>query len=281
MGRQYMALSTVISNSPRCDSLAILAFGLISSIAAAMPLRSPVIFWLLLIATIAVDAVALSWAYGYRPLESFASVSLFAALSGQLSVVCIWSSLRSKSSLWSTIAPVMAVAASALCYVRLETNVPAILAYFGLHAATLLAVLWFFRRTTFWRERSDASSRWRFSIAHLLLTMTVVAVLTAVLRNSELFATDALATALMIAGGVLLAILHVVIWSMPWHAMLRFAGGLAVAIIISMLFLIDGVYLAAFLSYHFVIQAVILSLWLCLGSILPVKEPMTDTAATN
>lgn len=164
-----------------------------------------------------------------------------------------------------------AVAASALCYGLYDENMPAIFAFFGLHAYTLLVMLWLFRRTAFWRGRSGTKSEWRFSIAHLLLTMTIVAVLAAVLRNSELFATDALINALLIAGAVVIAIATVVIWSLSWHWLIRLAGALAVAIIISILFLIDGPYLALFLSYHFLIQAVILSLWLCVGSILPLK----------
>src|SRR3954468_9417031 len=77
--------------------------------------RSPLIFWLLLAATICVDAVAFSWAEAASG-DSFGSVAFEALMLSQISVVCIWSGLRSEKSMWTRFSPFLAVVVASLVW---------------------------------------------------------------------------------------------------------------------------------------------------------------------
>jgi hypothetical protein len=61
-----------------------------------MPQRSPLIFWLLLAATISVDAVAFTWAEAGHVHADHAFIAFEALMLSQIGVVCIWSSLNSE-----------------------------------------------------------------------------------------------------------------------------------------------------------------------------------------
>src|SRR3954447_22912186 len=126
--------------------------------------RSPIIFWLILAATISVDAAAFSWAE-LGPRDSYGFIAFDALMLSQISVVCIWTGLRSEKSVWTCFNPFLAVVvASLLCGMFSETHfigtvgevwskrVSVQLVNEGLHAALLLAMLWLFKRTAFWKR---------------------------------------------------------------------------------------------------------------------------------
>lgn len=255
-----------------------------------MPHPSPIIFWLLLAATISIDAVAFSWAAS-EPDYSYGFVTFDALMLSQISVVCIWSGLSVAKSIWTRISPFLAVIVASLAWGMLGfehfagtiglqewmERTSAALVHQGLHAAPLLAMLWLFKRTAYWKLKSDSSAEWQFSVADLLIVMTIVAVLGAGIRYTEVFGILDWTSVGFIGSSAILALASVFIWSLWWTPLfLRLCGVIGVAI-----------FLAAALSFteepftkvfsvvigtHYLIQALVLCMWLGCGSILPLSR---------
>src|SRR3954469_7179703 len=147
----------------------------------AQPRRT--FFWLLLAATLSIDAVVFSRAGSTAPSID-ASVGLYytvicdALLASQLSIICIWSALHVEKILWLPMlaAVLAATTIAALSQGSFETLIATFQmygSYYGLEAGLLLAGLWLFRGSKYWRTRSGAGRAWQFSLAHLFLLMTV------------------------------------------------------------------------------------------------------------
>ena len=195
-----------------------------------MSQRSPLISWLLLATTACVDAVVIFWvAAEPYPDPMYAAVAFHAVMIGQISVVCIWSAMSER--ILVRFAPVFAVALVGLLAatlidtpVTLSESIPNNLAEFGLHAALLIAFLWLLQRTAFWRRRSGRLRDWQYSVAHLLVAMTLVAVLATLVHHSSLLGQDAALNALFICGTVALSVLNVILWSLSWHGFGKLAA---------------------------------------------------------
>ncbi len=241
-----------------------------------MPKRSPVIFWLLLAATLCVDAVAFFWAT-WNPYSAFGVVLFDALMLSQVSVICIWAGLHSKKNIWIQVAPLSGVLIASLA-VRMTTDESLTigLAYYGLHTGMILATLWLLERTRFWQRRSGAVAHWRYSIAQMLIVMTAIALLSTFVRTSELFAGDAWLNIVFICSSLALALVAVVSWSLSWHWLIRLAVVLAFAIILGAAFsLKHEAYVPLFpliIGGHYLIQGLVLSLWLGCGPILPLTS---------
>jgi hypothetical protein len=259
-----------------------------------MPQRSPIIFWLLLAATFAVDVVVLQ-AAGERYLDSgLLPAVIDALLVSQLSVVCIWSALRTTPTVVSRAAPICAVAIVSLLaawFTPMSSSLPSstlyanYLGYFGLHALVLLASLWILQRTNYWQRRTGVKRTLQFSLAHVLIVMTVTAVLAALSRDNE-FLGDGRVTNISIAFCcVTLGFASVAIWSLSWNWFLRLAGVIAVAALLDValvsIFFGPNVGFEVFTVFHayYLIQAVVLSLWLGVGPILP--SVVSDAAVSE
>jgi hypothetical protein len=271
--------------------------------------RSPVNFWILLAATVCVDAVAFSWAEA-APGGSYGFVAFEALVLSQISVVCIWSGLKSEKSMWTRFSPFLAVVLALLVWGMISerhfigkageewsVRMGLLLVNHGLHAALLLAMFWLLKRTAIWKRRGGLTAEWQFSIADLLVGMTVVAVLGVGMRLGNWYVdwdwqdwTDIV----FIGGSAVLAMSSVLIWSLwrtPW--ILRASGVMGVA-----LGLVAVVMVAEWLAHlgpqrsfppaayavvvatHYLIQALVLMAWLAWGRILPVAEP-ADAAPSN
>lgn len=254
-----------------------------------MSTRSPVIFWLLLAATICVDAVALSWVY---PAPPYAVVAIDAILVAQLSIACIWSAFHTTKSVWTRITPILAVllAASVIAACIPESVGFAVtfaipLAQFGLQTALLVAALWLLQRTAFWR-RTGSARPLQYSLAGLLAVMTVVAVLAAVLRDSPAFYGDRFGVVwrnvAFVCGSVALPVVGVVVWSFARHWFTRLAAVLGFAVLLGALAQLAESYalgpgpsLSMFgriIGAYYLVQAVVLSAWLAWGQIIPVSH---------
>lgn len=121
------------------------------------------------------------------------------------------------------------------------------------------------------------TSTWQFSLAHVLIVMTVTAVLAMFARNN-VFLADGRATNIMVAFCcVALAVASSVLWSFSWNWVFRFASVIGIAVLLgevaaAIIFgQISGFGMSAFNILHaiFLIQAIVLSLWLGVGPILP------------
>jgi hypothetical protein len=249
--------------------------------------RSPIIFWLLLAATLSVDAVVLTWASDERyTTPSYLNVAVHALILGQLSVVCIWSALYSAPNIWTQIAPLFAVVLAALLeglhtrlpgHFRDVTTFTTCLGYLGLHAVLLVAALWLVQRTSFWRRRTGSARTWQFSLFHLLIATTVTAVLTALMRSNVFFTDGKWTNITFECSYVALAVASVVLWNFAWNWFLRLASVLCVAALFSVAGIViffrqlSGLGMNVFniLLAYYLIQAIVLSLWLAVGPILP------------
>jgi hypothetical protein len=257
-----------------------------------MPQRSPLIFWLLLAATLSVDVVVFSqMASKTFPGRTHLVVVLSALILSQLSVVCIWSAFRSTKNVWTRLVPyVTALVAAVLTAMFIDDPVEfgvafkTMLTYYGFHAVLLIIALWLLQRTAFWRRRSGTTHTLQFSIVHLLIAMTVVAVLTTLMRDSPLFGENGWTNLGVAIASVVLAVASVVIWSLSIHWLLRLAsvvgivGCLFVAIFLSTGF---GPEFPLLFGGYYLIQALVLSTWLGLGPILPINEAALSANASR
>jgi hypothetical protein len=238
---------------------------------ATMPQRSPIIVGLLFAASVSSCGVALSWARARAPSE-YGYVAYFALLTGYLSVVCIWSALRPKVNAWSRVAPIASVIAVSIGNAFIDSDITDFLAFFGLQAAGLLVGLWVFRRSGYWRRRSGIESDWQFSMGQLLIVTTVVALLSAALRYSDLFDGESVLVFAFLAASVALALASVFIWSRPGRWPLQLASTTATAFAFGAFFYAQDEFMEWFSIVHFLVQGLVFSAWIGLGGILPIKE---------
>ncbi len=246
-----------------------------------MKQRPLLIFWLLLAATLCVDAVVFARMRSdpFPALPSTAA-AFFALIFSQLSVACIWSALHGATISWKLIVPLLAVVCAALSTATFSNDPTSFSekfivfsGYYGLCAAVLLGALWLLQRTTFWRRRSGGAQVWQFSLTHLLIVTTVVALLAAASRHtSGQFIVESLIP-------VALAIVAVVIWSLSWHWILRLAAVLGFAMLSAAVYWpITDLNQTFFVGTSLMIQGVVLSAWLAWGPILPLTPSTTASA---
>jgi hypothetical protein len=244
-----------------------------------MPDRSPVITWLLLAATMCVNAVAYAYT-GSNPISTqLHELTFFALLSAQLSLVCIWLSFHSIRLPWATSIIVAALVAAAALMTRVD-NFWVMLAYFSLQVVVLLVIFWFVKRTEYWARRSGNAVKLRFSMAHLLLATTAVAIMVTVLRLSGLFEFEAALVVALSSGAVLVAVVSVLVWSLSWHWVLRLAATFAFAMLLGLAYFMGGnEFLERYSMVNYLTQAVILSAWLGLVPVLPMQNPAAGVAS--
>jgi hypothetical protein len=240
------------------------------------------IFWLLLAATVCIDAVAFSRTQRTAsetslPVDIYLRVVCDALLASQMSVICIWATLAFKKALWlpALVAALTAAFVAVMFRDSSETLWNAwrlYLSLYGLEAALLLAALWLLRGSDFWQRRTGAKSGWRFSLANLLVVMTIVAVLISMLRTGP-FADESKWLNIGFACSVVaMACTSAVVWSFPWHWFLRFATTLVIALVLGELVNVFAQFgSSAFPTFeaHYLVQAIMLSAWLGWGPILP------------
>jgi hypothetical protein len=254
-----------------------------------MPQRSPIIFWLLLSATLAVDvAILVLVAEEQNPTAAYLMVIFHALILSQLSIICIWSAFSTTPNTWRRIAPVLAVVTAALMagqFTRYpESNFTTYLGDATLRAVEVLAGLWLLQRTSYWRRRNGTAHTWQFSVLHVLAAMTITAILITLLRRNEYFGDDRWTNIAFACSDVALVMASVILWSFSWTWVLRFASVIGIAIVLGegAVAIIYGqvgdVGMSAFniLHAYYLIQAIVLSLWLAVGPILPPRIHADD-----
>jgi hypothetical protein len=254
--------------------------------------RSPLIFWLLLAATFSVDAVVSTWIRDERQFPSavYVPLAFHALVLSQLSVVCIWSGMQSTQTPWTQIAPLFATIVAAMGTTAIAPNpsdfsrISVFTSHFGdyaLHSVLLLAALWLLQRTKFWTRSTGFHRTWQYSLLHGLVVMTIVAVLTTLMRNNVFIVEDRRLNLADIGTHVALAVSGVVIWSLAWHWLLRtatlFGFVILLGVLVYVLFLVGdpsatirlGSTLVMILVTDYLIHAIVLAVWLSWGHILP------------
>ena len=249
-------------------------------ICIAMSNRSPIILWLLLAASISVYAVV-SWWVASQPFPTPPhAVAMFDALTFcWLALITMGAMFRSTKSIASRLAPVVAALAAGL-YVAGVAASPvsywdqfrAYLPVYGLYVAFLVAALWALRRTKFWQRRYGNASAWQISLAELLIVMTAVAVLTVAIRGSPFLGDSGWLVVAVLLAMVAVAVACAAFWSLAIHPVFRFAGTLAVAVGSGIaLAIVTGFEprFAEIIGGDLLVQAVVISIWLALGNLLP------------
>jgi hypothetical protein len=243
--------------------------------------RSPFIFWLLMAATLSVDALAF-YASIAKADYWFPFIIFNALVLSQVSVVCIWAAFHTTNSFWSRITPLVMVTGAITVTVlqRLANQVFSFadlaetsglaLAHYGIHTSMLLSCLWLLQRTSYWRQRSGKVVSWQFSLASLLVATTVVAILTATTRSIGIFEREPLPNIIFICSSVALGVVSPIVWIVSMHWILRLAGILGFAILLGIAFTqIVELSHPQVMTAHYLIQGIVLSTWLSLGPVLP------------
>jgi hypothetical protein len=241
-----------------------------------MPRRSPLIFWLLLAATLCTDAVVFSLITPEPSRHSvYASVAFHALLLSQLAVVCIWSAVSARTWAISKIAPVAAVFAATAATLLdrdpvMSNDLITFLAYYGFHAAVLLGSLWTLQRTQFWRRLTSVSSEWRFSLAQLLLVMTLVAILASAMSRSPFFLEFKWHTIASACSFLVLSIASVLAWYFVENLLMRLSCIFGISILLGVVLKVTTDF--SFTYVHYLIQGIVLTVWLDSGQFLPVRS---------
>jgi hypothetical protein len=240
--------------------------------------RSPVNFWLLLAATLAFDVVAFTWFFTSNGRT--AAGTLFDALSfSQMSVACIWWLQSTPRRAWKAVVPILvaAAAATAMAQVPSVVSIVDVAALCGSHLVALTAALWIATRTTWFQPAAQKRSAWQFSVAQFLVVMTLLAILITVLKASELVR-DAWPTAAgIIVGNVVLAVGALFIWRLPRPSLVRLALMLAVAAVVALANALQPPYFLGNFAAYYVIQTLVLWLWLEVGQIVPSGDAIERT----
>jgi hypothetical protein len=249
--------------------------------------RTSILFWQLLAATIAVDAVVCYWAWE-SSLESVEQV-YFGLACGQVSVAAIGAFFAAKRNPWRWLLPFAAVAAATtvttwIAYEPIESIKVLAATYVALwlmQSLGVLAGLWALEHSRLgdWWRSAAQKKQIRFGTKHLLIAMTVLAVLLVACRLAEIndvwFVVVAWA-----ANNVAIAMVAAVCHCLPWHFFLRWAAyaAMVVALTYALVFLADGGEAAGINAY----QALILFLWLTIAGIGPARphEIYVDSAAS-
>jgi hypothetical protein len=207
--------------------------------------RNPVLAVLLLAATLALDAVAITW-LARAGVESAAAYLYDALVSAQLALACLWAVFAAKRIVRGWLAIIGAVAIATICEMRLTgESFPEAAATYLFYAVLLSIALWVLKRSSLWQRISvTKTSVWHYSTALLLAMTTAVAVLIVLVRKSGILF-DAMPTwrliAILTAGDVLLVLATVVLWARRSILPMRLAAVCATAIAIGFIEVACGV----------------------------------------
>jgi hypothetical protein len=252
-----------------------------------MPSRSPILFWLLLAATLSVDAVASVLIFETK--ISQLSAALYLALTfGQLSVLCSWAVLfSSKVGMKWSVPFVVALPFAIIIHLAgsrmgQTTSLEPLIAFIGLlwlHVVCALTLLWLLKPTRLSAPLANVANQrpWQFALRHLLIVMTCLALLAFMLSHNDPIIRSLLSTVSLVAGNAIL--LMAIVGSMrprlAWP--LRLALALGVAVVIAAVCNQFGLAFADEMKVYamFLIQSIIIWAW------LELYLPRVDDAAAQ
>jgi hypothetical protein len=176
-----------------------------------MPKRSPVIFWLLLAATICVDLAAIVW-IDHQPDRIRSASIYFGLVFGQLSALTVWAILRPTKVGVRWFTPFIAATAFATIWPTMlqgphpDGAVYVFLGLLSLHVVGAMLAVWLIRPTRLlirWTN-ADPSRCWQFGIGHLLALMTGLAVLLVILGRAVPLLDEARNTSTLLIANIVL-----------------------------------------------------------------------------
>ena len=258
-----------------------------------MTQRSPINAVLLAAATLALDAVAITW-LAQASVLSEAPYLYDALVSAQLALVCLWAVFASRYTLVGWLAAIVAVlvVSTASTHISAEMTFAEEFGSNGSYVAALAIALWVLKRTEFWRRLTGAGPVvWQYSITHLLGVMTLVAVLVVSLRHTELLTEWWKPLVALTVGDVVIAVATTVIWAGKEHAVIRLAAICAAAIVVGLCeapaqTIVPTVPPTSFSRFHLWVEMVVYTLiialvifaWLELVPIVPISRRTRSAA---
>jgi hypothetical protein len=239
-----------------------------------MPHRSPIIFWLLLAATLVLDVVAVCGLFE-TGLGGVNAIALFLSVAyGQLSLLCVWAVVERKSMKTRWLVPIGAALVASFVMTLADTSdrgrldletLLTITCIFLLHVGPLLVLFWFVIPTAWISPRAGLEGRRRqFSTFQLLILMTGVAIFLSALRATHRFEGEWINIATFCLANVILLIGMLTLLQMRWPVPLRIAACMSLAISISAIANWTKFALADQLNVwiFFIVQGVVLTAWL-------------------
>jgi len=257
-----------------------------------MPQRSPVIFWLLVTATLCANAAAVvSLTSRYFGTGLFYTLNVWSALMlAQISVTAIWLVFRPRLDLWSWIVPPAVLIAASILRSKLGlfgggwTTLDYIFRT-ALQMLISIVALWFMMRTAFWRKWSpDAThAKWEFSLRQLFCWTMVTAVLSALVGRATWSGSQPISVSqtLGIFAPPVIAVSAVILATSDLHWLARLAGYLIVGTAV-------GLTLAKFLFWNitdrllveFVTEALFVAAWVEWGGVIPRVAPVAHSQSS-
>jgi hypothetical protein len=256
-----------------------------------MPQRSPVIFWLLVAATLAVDAVVVSWAYA-GSLDRVEAL-YFGLVCGQISIVGIWACFSTAPRWWqwltSPVAAFIAALLTVLLYERGQTYgmddaFELGMVYFSLWTVQLLLVIggvWFLRHTSLGERWGHCApiGRWQFSLKHLLAIMTFTPIALVAVKETRSIGDVWLPLVLWTLNNAILAVAAAIVHMARFHPVVRLASLAALAIAFGLF--LEGINLGPESMAINLIQASVVFLWLEFGQLIPQRTIAEESIAAN
>ena len=252
-----------------------------------MSRHTPLIFVLLLAATLSVDAVVayVDWSrHSSDALDLYVRITLFALMFGELGVASIWAvfSRGAWSVRWGL--PAAATLFAGWLTADRGLSLADTLGLWGSYALVTSIVLWALKHTSTWRRlaRYPAGPRWQFGVKHVLLLMTIIGTIIVAWRAGELFQNSWNEVVFLVVGSTAIVAGATFIRQLRIHFMLRLAALLALGLAIGVLASwTNWIHLRSWTeaAAFFLIQAVVLAAWLELVPIIP--RPAPDGAGAD
>jgi hypothetical protein len=247
-----------------------------------MTARSPIIYWLLLAATLAVSAVTVSGICAFKAsskVPGAASSALYGAwMLGILTIASIWAVFSPRRRWWTNLVWLFAAVAVVALVVAWAADFGRsdIMAYCGSYVTALTLLLWAVKNSWLWPDRAQhLTHRWQFSVGHMLVLMTIVALLITSVRDSELVRNEQSRELLLVGvvTNVLLALGLVLIWAQPWHPVVRLAAMLALGGLVGWCAERATSPASTYAVPSSLIEVLFVFAWLEFGGIIPRDEP--------
>jgi hypothetical protein len=243
-----------------------------------MPASSPILFWLLLAATIVVDLVIFSWLQVLGESQRGTTLGI-ALIFGQLSAFCLWMVFSARGVVrWLLAGIAVLVAAVALNQVESGLDVSEAAGLSAAHMVSIVILLWIYKAAT---RRSEIVADAQFSMRDLLALMTIVAVVAALLGAARQLISEWQFTSAFVANNVLIAVATVLLWDRSWHWLFRLASALTVAIVCGSALSIWRPNMVGELQTLSAIQALTVIMWLAVGGIASMIRPESVAATSD
>jgi hypothetical protein len=229
--------------------------------------RSPVIFWLLMIATISVDLIALGLV-GLLGRANEISSLVFGLAFSQLSAVSIWIVFAAPPGQrrWIIAAAAVAIAALAIAFTETGSVVFGAAGISATHLVTLIVMLWVIRAAE--RRRRDSAES-QFSVKNLLVLMTIVAVVAALLGGVTGIQQRLAWIFHFLGNNVAVAVATFLLWSRKRHWVWRLLAVLVVSALFGWCLTLSRPDLSPEAIWMSCLQAVVVFVWLEWGGIIP------------